>query len=556
MEGNKWKIKANGFFEFLDFKKVKTVSVFTTAFMLAAYMYIYTNDIFLYDNAFIYRGTEKFSVFSDKWASALMGVFDAHINEPWLAGIWAVLFMIVSVYFIIDILEIESTWGICLVAGLCSTQSSIVCQQQYSGGQHTGEFALALACLAAWIFLKAHIRAIWKASLTAMCIALSAGIYGAYISMVPSLMILSIIMDIIYKGKNAKETWRKAILSVGQFIMGMILYYMILRIGLYFSGNQLPSYMGQESLSSVEGVIDKKNYIVEAYLYIIRYYLGRLSAYYQLHYLPGSLEKMALVGLIVGICISVMVFFRYRKKIVDFKYNIILLLGLLFILPLSLNLIYVMSSGNVHHLMIFTYVLPYVFFSKLTEMAVCDKERYIVGYLFGNLYKFIICIFIYYSVVMANATIVHLNNVYVRAQSIGTRVLERIESCKGFDGTETVHLVGDMRYNDYFAIPVEEAEILNAYLGPAMPNMSYGFDVVFLKNILDSRLNYDYDRFRSVEKFLEELTEAGVDEDIIKQIEKMPAFPYDGSVQKIEGDIYVIFTTDEMIDNYDEKYGL
>lgn len=550
MEDIMWNMKTNALLRYLDIRKLKITSVSTTAFMLAAYMYAYTNSLLLFDAAWLYRGAEHVNFSSDKWALSFLGLLDAHVNEPWLAGIWTVLFMIVSVYFIVDILEIESVWGICLAAGLCSTQSSIVCQQGYIGGQYTGEAALAFACLAAWIFLKTNIRAVWKAILAAMCIAVSAGIYGAYVSMVPSLMILSIIMDIIYKGKKAKETWRKAMLSAGQFLFGMILYYVILRTGLHFTGSQLQSYMGEDSLSSVQQVIDKHNYIAEAYESIIRYYLGRVPV----HYLPGSLEKMGLASLAAGVCVSIITFFRYKKKITDFKYNLVLLLGLVSVLPLSLNLIYVFASGAVHYLMIFTYVLPYIFFVKLTEMEICNQERYMAGYLLSVLYKIAVCVFVYYSVVMANATFVQLNHLYVTTQSFGTRLLGRIESCEGFEGTETIHLVGDIRYNEYFSIPIQEVEILDANLGGSRFAMSNGFDFAFLRNILNSRLNYDH--CGSVEAFVGELTEEGVEEDIIKQIENMPAFPYDGSVQKIDGDIYVILTTDEMKQSYNEKYGL
>lgn len=543
------KMRDWNFLKFMDIKKLKTVAVSTTAFMLAAYMYVYTNGVFLYDTAEFYRGTEPFGFGSDKWVAPLLGLLDMHINEPWLAGVWAILLMIASVYLIVDILEVESVWGICLVAGLCSTQSSMICQQRYSGGQYTGEAALLFACLAAWIFLKSKMGILWKVALSAACIVISCGIYGAFISMTPSLMILSIVMDIVYKGKSAKETWKKAVCSAGQFILGMISYYAILRVGLHKSGAQLDSYMGEDSLQSVQGVVAKQNYILEAYERIIRYYLGRVPV----PYLPDNLERMALISLLIGCGISLVTFLRYRKKIADFKYNLVLLLALLAVLPLSLNLIYVFASGEVHYLMIFTYVLPYVFFVKVMEKAVCDKEGWTTGYLLGSLYKIALCVFVYYSVVLANAATTNWCDMYETARSIGTRVLDRIESCEGFDGTETIYLAGGMQYNDYFGVPEQEAEILDADLGLGYPNLTTGFDHMFLTKIMHSEMRYDLNG--TVEELVGELREKGVEEDIVEQVSKMPAFPYDGSVQKIGDNIYVIISTDEMRKEYGEKYG-
>lgn len=549
MTDDKNKRKEWDFRSFLDMKKMKTAVVSTTAFMLAAYMYVYTNGVFLYDTAEYYRGVEPFGFGSDKWVKPMRVLLDMHINEPWLAGVWAIFFMIVSVYLIVDILEIESTWGICLVAGLCSTQSSTICQQRYSGGQYTGEAALLFACLAAWFFLKSKMRIPWKVIFSAACIVISCGIYGAFISMTSSLMILSVIMDIVYKGKSAKETWKKAVLSAGQFVFGMLSYYAILRVGLHKSGAQLNSYMGEDSLQSVQAVVAKRNYILEAYEQIIRYYLGRVPV----PYLPDDLEKMALVSLLIGCGISLITFWRYRKKIADFKYNLILLLALLAVLPLSLNLIYVFASGEIHYLMIFTYVLPYVFFVKVMEKAVCDKEGWKTGYLLGNLYKIALSVFVYFSVVLANAAITNWCDMYETARDIGTRVLDRIESCEGFDGTETIYMTGGTQYNDYFGVPEQEAEILDADLGLGYPNLTTGFDHMFLRNIMHSRMRYNLSG--TVEELVEDMEEDGVEKEIIEQVRKMPAFPCDGSVQKIGDNIYVIISTDEMRKEYSEKYG-
>ena len=530
----------DSFLSLLDFVRLKKIAVATSAFMLAAYMYVYTNGSFIFDASRIYRGPEPFSAVSGKWASSLLGILDAHINLPWLAGILSILFMIVSIYCIVDILEVKKTWSICLIAGLCSTQSSIICQQEYVGGNYTGEIALAFACLAAWIFLKTHIWIGLKAILTVLCIALSAGVYGAYVSMFPSLLLVALIMDIVFRGKSAKETWKKAFLYLGLLMTGIVLYYVILRLGLYFTASSLQSYMGEDSLSSVSEILDKVKYVGEAYKYIFRYYFARNG---RLLYLPKSLHRMVTLGMIVGIAISLEAFYRFRKKICDFKYNIALLIMLILIFPLSINLIYVMSSGFVHYLMIFTYVLPYLFFVKEMELCIGDSDgRHYAGTAISILYNIIICVFIYYSIVMANAASVYLDNMYECAQSIGIRIIDRIETCEGFDGTEKIYLIGDMEYNKYFGEVEPHPEILDANVGPINANNINAICYAtmcsrFLNNILDSKL--EYIPYSSIEAYVQA---ESVESNVIAQLQEMQVFPYAGSVKKIGDNIYIIFS--------------
>ena len=144
---NRTEKKENSF----DTQKLKTVAIATGTIMLLAYTFAYTNGMFLFDAAYIYRGINLTpQSVSDKWLSPYLSVLDMGVNMPWLGGVFAVLFMILSVYLIVDMLNITSKAGIWVVAGLCSTNSSIICQQEYTGGNYTGEVALLFACLAAW----------------------------------------------------------------------------------------------------------------------------------------------------------------------------------------------------------------------------------------------------------------------------------------------------------------------------------------------------------------------------------------------------------------------
>lgn len=520
---------------YLNIRRLKLVIISTTLFMLVTHLYAWMNGTFLFDTAFIYRGIPRTLIVSDKWLGPYVWMLDAGINQPWLAGMLAIFFMIISVYCIVDILEIDATWSIFLIAGLCSTNSSIICQQEYTGGNYTGEIALALACVAMWVIIKINNHVILKTILAAFGIALSAGMYGAYVSIVPSLMLLILIGD-IFNGRSGRDNWRKVFLFLMQFLMGMTLYYVILRSFMYITSEQLSAYMGEDNLNSVSGIFNMLKSIPGAYLYLLKYYVNSQT------YLPQYLSLLLFAIMLTGGIVTVYWAYKRRENLKDLLLNVPLLVSIVMLLPLSINLIYVMASGQVHYLMIFTYIIPLLFFVKVMEDAWSNRKEYRIKrvlVILGGL----LSIFIYYSIVTANAVYTHYHNMYDVSLSIGTRILDRIETCEGFEGTEQIVLLGQIQENLYYGEKgYEEATALNAFLGCGNPNningLNYGsWMKKYLQNILDSKLEYvHYD-------FLQEYIDGeNVEADLEKELLNLQVFPKQDSVKKIGNKIYIKFS--------------
>ena len=506
----------------IDFKRAK-IAIYTTAlFMFIAHMYAWINASFLCDTTFIYRGT-SIRVVSDKWLGVFAWVIDAGMNEPWLAGLIATVLMGISVYFIVDILEISSIWSIGLISGLCSTNSVIICQQEYAGGNYTGEIALMLACISMWILKNVRGKFGIKFLITSITIACSAGVYGAYVSIVPSLMLIVLFFD-IFKGIEWKENWNKAFLYLFHFVTGMMLYYVMLKVMLYVTGGQLSSYMGEDNLANVSGILNMIKCIPNAYISLLKYYVTGAS------YLPQFMALLLTIIMLVGGMLTLYWCYTKKKEITKDVMNLLLLAVIVLLLPLAINLIYVMASGHMHFLMIFTYVVPVLFFVKIMEDIINKKESKKVWIRLSMFSGAVMCVYLYYSVVMANAVYVDYYNMYEVSLSTGTRILDRIETCEGYEGNEQVVLLGRLQNNSYFGeANQEEAEILNAFLGNNNPNvvnvLKHGFYLeAFLVNILDSKIEYMcYDTL----------------DNYVEDFEEMGSFPRKDCARKIGDKIYV-----------------
>lgn len=513
----------------IDFKKVKIVIYATVFFMFVAYMYAWINGSFLCDASFIYRGTPGITV-SDKWLAWMVWIIDAGVNEPWLAGLIATILMVISVYCIVDILEINKNWAICLVAGLCSTNSVIICQQEYAGGNYTGEIALVLACISMWIIKNIKCKVGIKTLIVALTIACSAGIYGAYVSIVPSLMLIVLFMD-IFKGVEWKKIWSKAFLYLFYFVTGMVLYYAILRGLMYVTGGQLSAYMGEDNLESVSGVLNMIKTIPAAYISLKHYYINGLT------YLPGFMAMLLKIIMLTGGALTLYWCYSKRKEIKRNIMNFILLILIILLLPLAINLIQVMSSGYVHYLMIFTYVVPVLFFVKIMENIISVEEYRKIWIRLSMFLGAVMSVYLYYSVVMANAVYVDLYNKYEVSLETGAKILDRIETCEGYEGNEQVVLVGRLSENPYYGEAGQEADILNAFLGNNNPNYSnilvHGLYLEwFLVNILDSKIEYSYYDTLNI-------CIANEGEQYADVLEEMESFPRKDCVIKVEDKIFV-----------------
>lgn len=526
--------------ELLRRRKMRIAAIYTFIFMIAAHLYAWLNGSLLFDAASVYRGINEKIFATDKWVQQFVWVLDAGINSPWLAGILSICTMIVSVCCIIDVLDVDSKIGIALVAGLCSVNSSIISHQTYTGGSYVAGIALAFACIAVWMGKRLkNINIYLKTMIVAIFIALSAGMYGSYVSMVPSLLLVILIFD-IFDGKTGKTNWKNAFIYLFQFATGMLLYYLILRIIMFCTGTQLSSYMGEDVLNDTSGFHNMLKCIPEAYKYLFGYYRNGL------YYLPHFMSVLLFIIMLAGSLLTIIWVYRKRNCFKDRKLNLPLLLLILSILPMAINLIYIMSVGNVHYLMIFTYVVPLLFFVRILEDIWKDanKEEN-VNYKNKRLVVFTISlfsVFMYYSVVMANAVYINYHNMYDVSLSIGTRILDRIENCEGFEGTEKIILVGDIQYNSYFGEVYEESEILDAFLGCGNPNNKTGlcYGAIagrYLRNVLDSKLEYLY--CFSIDGYI---SENNLSSEEIEKLNEMQVFPQKESVKKIGNKIYVKFS--------------
>lgn len=569
----------------------KNSCVISVIICLIAHAYAYFNASFFHDRSqAVYPGKWN-SASRARWMQQFINLLTAFDYLPWLCGVLAIAFFALSIYMIADILEIRSVWNLCLIAGICITNDSVINAHLYWVPEIL--VALPFALASAWIWKMEDKRIAIRVSFGAFFVGLSLASYGAYTSAAPCIVIISLFFELLDNRKWLKVL-RRGMEYAMTFAIGMAFYYIVLRLFLHFQELSLTAYMGRNRLVSDFPNLKE---ILE---------LVKQAWYSALIYLKG--EKDIRLILALSICILMVQFMRQKKKECRFMCFLMMLL-LMALFPLCAGLIHVMAFGSVHWLMKFSYIMPYIFIITLLdrEQEMHQGERKKDGkivwgmaavvlvivsgtflndidgrirliclgimacaglysaYLFllnrlksnGNtenemcgycetvperstliawcaVLTILISLKMYTGILNANIAYMKCDEIDRATRSFTTRLLGRIEGCEGFEGNEVIVFIGDVNKNAYISATNLMADNKWDYLS----------DDIFVSR-LKNGITYNHALCGLLK------TDAGCtlsckllsSEDYSPQeqniIGEMPDYPADGSIRKVDESIIV-----------------
>ena len=233
-------------------QKAKICFLATAVFSLAANAFAYFNltphhDALNY--ALGFAGNWEISL--GRFLLPIWGKLISDITVPWFTGLLSILFLSLAVWLCIEILNIRSKAGIILTAGFLSVNYSIteLCGTYgYVLGAYT--FTLMLVCAGVWLVTKSRRKS--SVYIAALLICISMGLYQAYITVGFSLFLI-LVMQQTASEERLRSHLREWIRYVAAFVMGGILYFVIYKTVLHFTGITPPdSYNSLSKLSNMD----------------------------------------------------------------------------------------------------------------------------------------------------------------------------------------------------------------------------------------------------------------------------------------------------------------
>lgn len=334
----------------------------------------------------------------------------------------AVLALALCAGLTVYILDIHSPAGILLVSGFLVSFPTIACAFSYL---FMGDaYFIALFFHVGAVYAAKKFRFGWIVAIA--CIATSLGIYQAYIGCSVALFLFDCILA-LFSDTPVKDIFKRGLRYIAVILAGLVLYRILMEFFLWKNHAVLGDYKGMSTAINAS-IADYLRTLPQTYRQIILFFW---SPSYLIE--PMRLLQRAMFFLAAG-CFVLLV---ALKRIYKDPLKLFLLLCGAALVPLALNLICVICAGQttVNMLMQYSYVFAYVLALKLFEMTAVEVRaaRFrICGHAVVVTSLALCAVLVWANVCLTNTAYLAMQLEIEVSQSIGIRVLSRLEELDGY----------------------------------------------------------------------------------------------------------------------------
>lgn len=361
-------------------------------------------------------------------------VFRTDLTLPWLIGVLALLWLGLAVFLVLRIFDIRSKGIAFLTAGIFTVNTAVMATAaSYLHDFDSNMLAVLCAVMAVYLWRKVP----WGSLLGACFVTALLGIYQCSISITITLAMFVCILDLM-RGEDCLPVLKKGFQAIGMILLGGILYFVALQVVNSVIGVSLES----GNVNSLDKILEMTPATIisdtmGAYRDCFRRLFQLLSPY------PEGVIKRVTVLLAGIFLLSVAVFLWDRKRSLGSK---LLCIALIVLLPLGMNITYVLSGGEVHDLMVFALWLSYLL-PLLCSLWLAERWKNLRPKYFHKLPQFISTVLVFlllYGNVQAANTLYLKKDLEEKAFfSLMTQVVYDMEQVDGYiRGTTPVVFAG------------------------------------------------------------------------------------------------------------------
>jgi len=503
--------------------QVKITFVSSIIIGLLIHFFMITNLYPNYDTTSLYDDS-RWLIISGRWF-LFVALFLTHaFLIPWIDGLLAIIFLAISVCIVIKCLDIKNYLYCILISGLMVSFPTITSFLLYMFGIPGTMLSLLFVCFA--VYLTHKFRYGFLGGI--IFIALSLGIYQAYFPFAAGLSVTVLILDIIKTNSSFKNIVIKAIKLLFMLLLGVIVYFIIVKLSLIITNNELTSYkgineMGKITFSMLLGLIK------EAYKNIITFFIH--DSYGAHKFSEITFPLLIILSTILLLIIII------QKRLMEKKQFFILVL-LIILFPLACNSIYVMvPNAGIHLLMRYGMVLFPIAIIMLMEII--EREIYQKEYLYLIIFKQTVCwiitIILLFNIynygILANKLYTKAHIVYEQGYAYSVELVTRIESAEGYKKDIPIMIVGSPG-SSISQLP--EFQELN-FTG-STNNLTSAYSYWnFIHTFLGIKLNILIANQDNIEKY-----------NLDKELKKMPLYPEYGSIKQVNDILVVNFSSPQI----------
>lgn len=461
----------------------------------AAHMYAFSNKLINADEtaALFSKGA---TVTSGRWGLELVKLIFPDVSMPWIYGVISLLLLSAAACFIIACFQLRGAAFQALFAAAFVAFPAVTANFCYMFTSSSYALAILLASAAVYLFRLGGRR---RGLAGALLLALSLGIYQAYIGLAASLCVLLLLRLLAFSGCSARECLRRGVEYFLWLILALAIYYAVTLIteALLASGYQ------EYEVMSGGGILRR---VVTAYSAFVGIFLGENFGY------VNSGLSMAAHFVCAGLIICALVTALYKQRDAA---RVLLACALAALYPLAVNCMYLIASVDIiHSLVIFGFCSFYILAAVAAEWLSASRILRPLGAL-------ALAVIAACNVFFANKVYLKMQLEYENAYSFYSTLMAQILETPGMEMYTVIDIVGN---TDAGITHFDELDT-HGFTGPNEDLVNTYTRASFIKYYLGLDLNL----YR---------------EDVIHdfpQYDEMPCYPAEGSIayQPQEGRIIV-----------------
>lgn len=417
---------------------------------LIAHFYKFTNWLPNWDSL-VFRYDPQNMIHLGRWFLPVACAPSSFYDLPFLNGFLAIIFHAIGAVCICKILDIKKNITAFLIGATVVSFPTVTSVMMYNYVADGYSIAFLLACIAALLMTtekpKYHISVI--------LIALSVGIYQAYVTVTVILLILHLTDLLIFRKSKITHIIKKTCLCLLSGFLGMLLYYGVLKFILLISGTALAEYQGINSTASLFNldILGSLYSVKETLLTWFFDFSKGINIFILLNII---IFAVSIVAYLIN-AIKSGVFSSFLKAI----YFIILAL---FIAVGGNLLAFINAEADYHNLMLMGYIIFYLFFIMLYEKGNIKKDKVIA---FKSwLVLCITLVLIFNQIVIANVSYHKAQLAYEKSYGVLIRIADRIEETSGSDECDKLLVIGALKDSEAYSVnlPPDMTGITDGYI--------------------------------------------------------------------------------------------
>ena len=401
-----------------------------------AHFYKITNWLPNWDSL-VFRYDPQNMVHFGRWFLPVVCALSSFYDLPFLNGLAAIVFHGLGAVCICEIMQVRKPVTAFLIGAVVvsfPTVTSVLMYNYVADGYSIAFFLSALAAL----YMTGEKP---KMVLPMVLIALSAGIYQAYVTVTIMLVLLKLLDELIFRNASWNSILKKAARMLLTGVLGMALYGIVLKIVLRVLSIELLDYQGISTTASLAGI----NLLGS--LYVVKKTF--LECFFDLS--NGVNVYVVLNGLIVVLTLG-----YYIKQIICAKLyrnipNMILtvLLSVMLVFGAA-ALAFINAYVDYHNLMRMGYCVFYLFFLLLYERDTEKKEA-------QTCFKCWVVLLVALAtianqVVIANVSYHKAQMAYERSYGVLIRIADRIEQTPGAEACDKILVLGALDNSEHYHV--------------------------------------------------------------------------------------------------------